>query len=335
MPRLVLDLSVLDQPVATGVERRAVAVARRLPALLRDWDVHGLAHCRPPFGSETVSDVAAAGLPRVLWRRLVLPAAALKLRADLLLSFVRHVPQARGVLALRTIHDVPPGLGGRRRAQLARPGPTICVSHATSVALRAMRRDGEALRVIHNGVDERFFARHAGEKEDLAVVIGTVRARRNPEVVVEALRRVRRARPEFRLIWIGSEAERAPAVEGADFVGALDDDAVVATLSRARLLISPSTLEGFGIPVLEGLAAGLPVVAADCSAVREIANDFVRFYESRDAAALAHAIAQVLETPPPAERGRAHAAAFSWDRCAEEHADYLRELYERKRAAMR
>ena len=54
-----------------------------------------------------------------------------------------------------------------------------------------------------------------------------------------------------------------------------------------------------------------------------------------DAAALARALEQALASPAAPEPGRTHAAGFSWDRCAQEHADFLRELYDRKRAVRR
>lgn len=258
-----------------------------------------------------------------------------------MLSFVLHAPRVPGAVTIRTIHDVPASPRGRRLRLLRRDLPTICVSEATRTDLARVGELQSPIRVIHNGVDERFFDIERSAPEELAVVIGTMRPRRNPDVVAAAAEIVAGRRPGFRLIWVGAyHGEQWPGIEMA---GALADDRVDELLARAGVLISPSSHEGFGIPVLEGLAAGLPVVAADCPAVREVAGAHSIPYPPRDAAALAAAIERALDgagtragPDSPAAAGRDHARAFSWDRCAREHAELVLELHtERKRIESR
>jgi glycosyltransferase involved in cell wall biosynthesis len=85
----------------------------------------------------------------------------------------------------------------------------------------------------------------------------------------------------------------------------------------------PSRYEGFGLPVLEALAAGTPVVASRLPAVAEVtdgAGPQVRLVPPTDHAALTAALAARLDTPPTQQEraaGREHAAGFSWRRCAE------------------
>ena len=92
------------------------------------------------------------------------------------------------------------------------------------------------------------------------------------------------------------------------------------------MLVCASSQEGFGIPILEGLAAGVPVVAADCPAAREVGGDAVRYYPARDDAALADAVESALTGRHDPMPGRERAASYSWDRCAAEHARLIESL---------
>ena len=82
----------------------------------------------------------------------------------------------------------------------------------------------------------------------------------------------------------------------------------------------PSLVEGFGLPVLEAMACGAPVVASTAEALREVAGDAALFADPGDAAGFAREIARVLEDPATRARlsaaGPARAAEFTWEACA-------------------
>jgi alpha-1,3-rhamnosyl/mannosyltransferase len=104
-------------------------------------------------------------------------------------------------------------------------------------------------------------------------------------------------------------------------VGAVPPRDLSALYAGADLFAFPSRHEGFGIPVLEAMAQGTAVVAADIPVLREIGGDAARFVPAGDADALADAIVGLLHDDAAraalAARGVAHAQAFSWERCAD------------------
>jgi glycosyltransferase involved in cell wall biosynthesis len=114
------------------------------------------------------------------------------------------------------------------------------------------------------------------------------------------------------LAGLPAEAVRTP--------GYLPEDRLARVVAGAAALVFPSWYEGFGLPALEALACGTPVVASDLPALREVLDDQAELVPPGDAAALADALARVLEDPggePARAARRAHAAAFSWAACAQ------------------
>jgi glycosyltransferase involved in cell wall biosynthesis len=102
--------------------------------------------------------------------------------------------------------------------------------------------------------------------------------------------------------------------------GYLPEDDLARVMAGAAALAFPSWYEGFGLPALEALACGIPVVAADLPALREVLGDQAELVPPGDADALAATLAKVLEDPggePARTARRARAAAFTWDACAQ------------------
>jgi glycosyltransferase involved in cell wall biosynthesis len=101
--------------------------------------------------------------------------------------------------------------------------------------------------------------------------------------------------------------------------GYLPEDDLARVVAGAAALACPSWYEGFGLPALEALACGTPVVAADLPALREVLGDQAELVPPGDATALADAVARVLDDPggePARAARRARAAAFTWAACA-------------------
>jgi glycosyltransferase involved in cell wall biosynthesis len=114
------------------------------------------------------------------------------------------------------------------------------------------------------------------------------------------------------LAGLPAEAVRTP--------GYLPEDDLARVVAGAAALVFPSWYEGFGLPALEALACGTPVVATDLPALREVLGDQAELVPPGDAAALADALARVLEDPggePARTARRARAAAFTWRACAQ------------------
>jgi alpha-1,3-rhamnosyl/mannosyltransferase len=118
---------------------------------------------------------------------------------------------------------------------------------------------------------------------------------------------------EQRVIWM-------PGVARAD---------LVALLQGAGVLLQPSMYEGFGLPVVEAMACGCPVIASDIPTLREVAGPGAIFTPPGDVPRLASAIRALAESSAYRDemsaRGRARASAFSWERCARETLDVYAE----------
>jgi glycosyltransferase involved in cell wall biosynthesis len=100
-------------------------------------------------------------------------------------------------------------------------------------------------------------------------------------------------------------------------LGYLEDARLQLVVAGAAALVLPSLDEGFGMPVIEALAAGTPVVASDLPVLREVGGTVTAYAEPGDPGAFAAALQQVLDDPGDPDARHAHAAAYTWARCAE------------------
>ena len=115
--------------------------------------------------------------------------------------------------------------------------------------------------------------------------------------------------------------------DGVEVRGNVTLDELVSLYRRAAALVFPSRYEGFGLPPLEAMACGCPVACSDAASLPEVCGDAARAFDPDDAAAMAAAVADVLDDPEPwRARGLARAAGFTWERSAELYEDVYREL---------
>ncbi len=161
------------------------------------------------------------------------------------------------------------------------------------------------------------------------LAIGTVEPRKDYPGLVAAFDRIAGARPDLALVIAGGEGWGSAALDEAlassgygDRVvraGYVDSPTLGRLLRGAVALVFPSVYEGFGLPPLEAMDAGVPVVATAAGAVPEVVGDGGLLVPPGDAEALAEALASVSDDPHVraqlAARGRARAATFSWEAC--------------------
>jgi glycosyltransferase involved in cell wall biosynthesis len=174
-------------------------------------------------------------------------------------------------------------------------------------------------------------ARH-GLPRPYVLTVGTLEPRKNLLTLLEAFDRL--ALPgrslEMDLVIVGGRGWRDRRLVQAlgerrsgrvRWLGYVPEEDLVALYGGAALFVYPSRLEGFGLPVVEAMACGTPVVASDVPALREVAGEAARFVPPADAGALATAITEMLADRGAVARARidgpARAAAFSWTRTAE------------------
>lgn len=193
---------------------------------------------------------------------------------------------------------------------------------------------------VPNGVNRDY--RPAGHPRapgpPLVLYVGRFDPYKNLVTLVEAFAAVHRERPEARLLVVGPPDPRYPeprnraralGVDGAiRWNGYLDAAALRKAYQEADVLAVPSRYEGFGLPVLEAMACGTPVVCSRAASLPEVAGDAALLVEPGDARGLADAILRVLSDPLLAEtlrhRGLARAHEFTWKRTAQETLDVYR-----------
>jgi glycosyltransferase involved in cell wall biosynthesis len=115
--------------------------------------------------------------------------------------------------------------------------------------------------------------------------------------------------------------EESPHRERIDLLGYISDEALAELYARAMIFAFPSLDEGFGMPVLEAMAAGLPVVTSNCSALPEVCGDAALLVDPHDVGMLADALRDLTRKDSlradMARRGFERVAAFTWEKALE------------------
>jgi glycosyltransferase involved in cell wall biosynthesis len=169
--------------------------------------------------------------------------------------------------------------------------------------------------------------------QNYVLAVGTVEPRKGLTVLVEAM--ARPEAPDLPLVIAGPPGWGDVDLK-ARLLGHLSDDELAVVLHRATVLAAPSLAEGFGLPVLEAMAAGVPVVHSDAPALVEVAGGTGVLARRDDPAALADALHRVVAFPEETARrvkaARVRAGGFTWDKAAESLWELHLELYQATRS---
>jgi glycosyltransferase involved in cell wall biosynthesis len=293
--------------------------------------------------------VRGASIVRAALNRL--PAATLERLAGACDAFVGSewlYPRQHRGLRVAIVYDLVPlrfpqwTTRATRRLHLAkladvcRADVVVCISHATAGDVETLLAvDRDRIRIAQPGVDSRF--REAVPAPPAAVgsrpyvaSVCTLEPRKNLGGLLDAYALLRARHPELALVLVGGagwgddgvtrRVESLGLAGDVVLTGYLPRDAVPGVVSGARAFCWPALFEGFGIPIVEAQAAGVPVVCSDEPSMDEAAGDASLRVPAGEPAAIADALERAVVDDglrvELGERGRRHAAGFTWERTA-------------------
>jgi glycosyltransferase involved in cell wall biosynthesis len=269
------------------------------------------------------------------------------------------VPARKGK-AIVTLHDLfflkhPEMVEGEVRRDyvelvhehVRRADGVLCVSeHTAAEARRLLHVPDEKIGVTPHGIEPFFHEAPPRAEVDARLrrlvlpaggilYVGSDEKRKNLVTLVMAylaLARRRRDLPALIMAGPGPSWAQGGSRVGPQILstGWLEREDLRALLSASRLLVLPSLEEGFGLPVVEAMAAGLPVVCSRGSALSEVAGDDALLVEPRDANGLAHAIERLVDDRALADdlrrRGKQRSLQFDWERTAAQTLAFYRKV---------
>ena len=209
----------------------------------------------------------------------------------------------------------------------------------------------EKIKVIHHGFDAVLFQKNISEQESGKVLgnynlkaksyllyVGAIQPRKNLEVLIKAFEIYKKNNKNIKLVLAGSKAwlwegifER---IEKSEFrkdiieTGRVGFNELAALYQNASVFIFPPKYEGFGIPILEAFASGVPVISAKNSSLEEVGGTAAEYFQTEDAEELAEKMKKVagdeVLRKEMIKKGAERAAHFSWEKCARETLEYLK-----------
>jgi glycosyltransferase involved in cell wall biosynthesis len=290
-----------------------------------------------------------------LQEQVRIPLALRRVRADLFHAPHYVLPPLTPCRSIVTIHDCihlrfPQYLPSRAGHAYAR-GALWAATHQSARVLtvsEASKRDilqyfripEEKIDVISNAIDERFNTPPAPDdiervkeryqlNDPFVLYAGNIKPHKNLERLIEAFHIFHRSGFEdVKLLIIGDEISKYATLRRAvhrlqlhkhvRFFGFVSDDTLAALYRLAAVFVFPSLYEGFGLPPLEAMASGAPVVTSNVSSLPEVAGDAALLIDPYDTEAIADAIRRVLSDDQlrleMRERGFVRARHFSWER---------------------
>ena len=296
---------------------------------------------------------------RLIWEQTGLPIQTVKHRLDVLFSPGFTSPLVARGKKVTVIHDLqhkrqPKNFGLLERAAWnCSVWQSVKSSHLLLTPSETSRNDvlavygvrDEKVRAVLHGVEPRFF--HLGDNPAYGarvlretgvpecaylLAVSTIHPHKNFVRLLEAYGQLAAEGWQEHLVVAGLPGKSWKAVHrllnGKDWasrvhlVGWQRREVILSLFNNAEALVFPSTFEGFGMPVLEAMASGLPVVCSDIPVLREIANGAAQFFDPTSSSAIAEGVHSALRDPTYRaeliKRGRRRAADFSWRRAAEQ-----------------
>jgi glycosyltransferase involved in cell wall biosynthesis len=296
---------------------------------------------RPNFVHARQPVQAAFRPARILWEQLVLPFAIRKHRIQVLLNPGFTAPLLCACPMVTVFHD----LQHKRHpeyfrwfdlpfwkfflwAAARRSRGLIAISQATAGDLE--RYYSRSAQMIHFGVEREFFEiSRRREPRDYLLCVSTTHPHKNLQRLLRVHAQTHAQNNAVpRLVLTGVRGFAAREIEGlasdsVELTGWIPREQLYELYRGARGFIYPSTFEGFGMPVLEAMAAGVPVACSDIPPLREIARSTVHYFDPASDREIRDALLLLASGEISTETAQRRAAGFTWEKTARATLDYL------------
>ncbi|MBZ5604591.1 MAG: glycosyltransferase family 4 protein [Acidobacteriia bacterium] len=214
----------------------------------------------------------------------------------------------------------------------------IAVSENTRQdAIRLLGIAPEKIRTIYSGVPEEYFCvRKPEQGRQYVLYVGTIEPRKNLETLLDAWRLLKPdLLRQYELIIAGPSGWRAESTlarirSEATYLGYVPEAELPSLVAGAAVFAYPSLYEGFGFPVVQAMAAGVPVLTSNTSCLPEVTAGAAALVDPKSVAEIAAALTRLLESEAARAdlvvRGRERAKKFTWSACAEESLAFFRSV---------
>jgi glycosyltransferase involved in cell wall biosynthesis len=311
-----------------------------------------------PLPARVRQQVSSSLLPRLVWMQTQVPRLLRRLGADVVHFTNGMLPVGTTMPTVVTIHDMSltmyPAFHPWRRVVLNRPFVNFAARRASAIItvsdsakrdiVRLYEVDAERVHVVHEAaapsfrvIREPFELQRVrgryGLAERFILYVGTIEPRKNLPTLIEAFARRRRTGDlAHQLVcagpygWLSRDIEalieRLGVRDSVRFTGYVPFADLPAIYNLAEMFVFPSIYEGFGLPVIEAMACGTPVITGRVAALNEVSGDAAACVYPLDADALGDALVTLASNREGREelarRGLQRARYFSWDRAAAE-----------------
>lgn len=315
----------------------------------------GIHHLLPLANAVSLESCPTSRPLRICWEQAVLPRILKARKVELFHGLASVLPLRRCCRRVVTVHDLttvlmPDCHTVTRRSYLRWMIPKACDRADGIIAVSESTRDDlvthlrispQKIFVVHLGVAEAFrpvsdmaqllkVRRKYGLPEKFILYVGTLEPRKNVKTLVTAYEQAGDVLREFSLVLAGSlgwgyqpllrQISSSPVGDRIILPGYIAAEDLPAIFSAASVFVYPSLYEGFGLPILEAMACGTPVITSNVSSMPEVAGDAALLFDPGSPTDLLVAIRKVLAEVEVrnslAERGIARARFFTWEQTA-------------------
>ena len=354
--RIAMDISIQDTPYLTGVEKAQRSILRELTQLDADHEYLLISRRPVKFPFELPAHFRLLDLekqnPSYLWRERLLPPLFQREKIDLYHSPVSAIPVLGKATKIATVHEIP-WVERNRKAEPIRRGhrvwlflntryaaKIVSVSERTRQNILSLYPEAASkVQVIHHGVDHAFSPDYGGpdRKEFLTgfgipdrpffLFVGTLRRKKNLVRLLNAFKALPTdVRQSAQLILVGvrnvtlhdleQRVEDLGMKDDVQFPGYVSDSDLVSFYHCAEALVYPSLFEGFGLPPLEAMACGTPVICSSGGAIPEIVGEAAVMVDPGSTEELTAAMQQILDDKAHSQslrlRGLERVKKFTW-----------------------